>query len=472
MKRICERGLNWFQLYNYKGSVRLCGWIDDGHIGNLQESSVYEIYHGEKAEHIRECLLKGDYSMCKVDACPYLAMNDLENHMVEYEEVPEYPNELYLGFERICNYACTCCNIRKSMIAEKDVDHEVYYREIEKKLSPILPHVRKISANGCGELFCSKHILKLLADWKPLAAPEEIEVLLESNGSLFDEEHWKQIENLGQYYLKVAITVMSFDEPVYQYLSGTKLPVSQVENNLKFIKSLREKGIVNYFEIATVVQEQNFRTVPSFVQKCIDEYQPDYIRLRPYESWGAQSQVEVWITDIRNPEHPYYSEYRKVMQHPILKHPTVHDWSGGLDTVNPVSFPYKEDALKFKIMLELIQNTEEVIRNLSTCVTDKNIVIYGASVIGRALADMFKETSYTVAYMIDQNAKENNYEGIPVVSLDATEGLSKDVGVIVTPISKEQQIIDSLKEHNFTSIFSIKEFIANESIQKELKGLL
>lgn len=358
------------------------------------------------------------------------------------------------------------------MIAEKDVDHEIYYREIEEKLSPILPHVRKINANGCGELFCSKHTLKLLADWKPLADPEEIEVLLESNGSLFDEEHWKQIENLGQYHLRVAITVMSFDEPVYQYLSGTKLPVSQVENNLKFIKSLREKGIVNYFEIATVVQEQNFRNVPDFVQKCIDEYQPDYIRLRPYESWGAQPQVEVWITDIRNPEHPYYGEYRKVMQHPILKHPIVHDWSGGLDTVNPVSFPYKEDALKFKIMLELIQNTEEVIKKLQTCVTDKNIVIYGASVIGRALADMFKETSYTVAYMIDRNAKDYNYEGIPVVSLDATDGLSKDVGVIVTPISKDQQIIDDLKKHNYTSIFSIKEFIANESIQKELKGLL
>ena len=85
MKRICERGLNWFQIYDYKGNVRQCSWTEDGYIGNLQDNTVYEVYHSEEAEKIRNRLTCGDYSLCKVDACPYLAMNELEKHMLEYE---------------------------------------------------------------------------------------------------------------------------------------------------------------------------------------------------------------------------------------------------------------------------------------------------------------------------------------------------------------------------------------------------
>lgn len=472
MKRICERGLNWCQIYDDDGNVRQCSWTVDGHIGNLQDNTMYEIYHGERAESVRNRLLKGDYSLCKVDACPYLAMNDLENHMIEYEKTPEYPSELYLGFERVCNYACTCCTVHQSMKENKAKELEKKYSKIEERILPLLPHVKKISANGCGELFCSKHILNLLANWKPLANPEEVEVLLESNGSLFDETHWKQIENLGQYNLRVAISVMSFDEPVYQYLSGTKLPITKVENNLKFIKSLREKGIINYFEIATVVQEQNFRSMPAFVHKCIEEYQPDYIRLRPYASWGAQSPEEVWITDVRNPQHPYYTEYKKVMQHPVLNHPIVHDWSGGLDTVNRTNFPYKAEALKFQILLEMSEKMKDMCERLRLFSQDKNVAIYGASVIGKTLADKLQEYGYIVEYMIDRNSCEKEYKGIPIVSLQCAEKNRKDLSVIVTPILKEKFIFDDLEQNQYTKVISIKDLVVNEKTRCELKGLL
>ena len=174
MKRICERGLNWFQIYDYKGNVRQCSWTEDGYIGNLQDNTVYEVYHSEEAEKIRNRLTCGDYSLCKVDACPYLAMNELEKHMLEYEDTPKYPTELYLGFERVCNYACTSCGIHKCMLEEKNKNLEAYYAKIEERVQPLLPHLKKISANGCGELFCSKHTLNILANLKPLAAPEEV----------------------------------------------------------------------------------------------------------------------------------------------------------------------------------------------------------------------------------------------------------------------------------------------------------
>ena len=67
--------------------------------------------------------------------------------------------------------------------------------------------------------------------------------MLETNGSLFDEEHWKQIENLGKYKLNVAITIMSFEESVYQHLSGVNYPIEKIENNLRYVKNFARKGL-------------------------------------------------------------------------------------------------------------------------------------------------------------------------------------------------------------------------------------
>lgn len=254
-KQICERALNWIQIIDYKGTIRLCSWMYDNAIGSLSNQTLKEIYHSEKANELRSKKYRNDYSQCDIDSCPFLAMRDIDNHKVEIEEVPEYPEELYLAYENVCNYSCTSCNIHQIMKKNSTKDLTKGYDKIESEIRNVLPYLKKISANGLGELFCSKRILKLLSEWKPIAPKDEISVLLETNGSLFDEKHWKQIENLGQYNLSVAITIMSFDERTYQYLSGTKIPITQIEDNLNFVKSLRKKGIINHLELATVVQE-------------------------------------------------------------------------------------------------------------------------------------------------------------------------------------------------------------------------
>ena len=89
--KICERILNFVQIVDYKGTVRLCGWLNNNTIGSLSHQSMEEIFHGKYANELRERLLNNDYSMCKIDACPYLAMNDIDNHLVEIDEIPEYP---------------------------------------------------------------------------------------------------------------------------------------------------------------------------------------------------------------------------------------------------------------------------------------------------------------------------------------------------------------------------------------------
>lgn len=468
--KICERAQDFFQIYDVDGSVRICGWIKDGNIGKLTEHSVRELYHNEKAQQIRDRHLCGDHSLCMVDACPYLAMNELDSHSTEYT-IQEYPKGLYIGFEQVCNYACRCCTIHDTMIRNNKRDLSSNYDRIEEEIRKALPYVKRVSANGCGELFVSKRTLKLLQEWKPLCPPEEAEVVLETNGSLFDEKHWKLIENVGKYHLSVAVTVMSFDEEIYQFLSGTRLPLSQIENNLRFIKSLREKEIINYLEIATVVQEQNFRGVPEFAKRCVEEFGADYVRLRPYQTWGAESREEAWLTDIRNPEHPYYQEYKRVMSHPYLQHPKVHDWAGGLDTVEPVRFPYKDEYYKEKIIADIVLRFDDIIQDELKLTRENRVYIYGLADIGKVLLKEFLNHDFAVAGIIDQYVKNDNFLNVPIFGLQKLDELEKDAYVIVTPIVSDKSIFQLLQQKGINNYLSVKRFVLDQQLQDELESL-
>ncbi|MBQ7217641.1 MAG: hypothetical protein IJS39_16870 [Synergistaceae bacterium] len=333
--KICERAFSPLQTVGYEGAVRLCCFMRDNIIGKLSKDSFYDIYHGKKARAIYHKLTGGggwDNAYCSIDACPYLAMGTIDQHLIETDDLPEYPTAIELSHEEVCNYTCTFCTSRVTWRKEPPEIRQAGYENITEKLRPVLPHVKKISAHGRGELFTAKGILKTLSEWQPLAPASECSAALETNGSLFDEAHWKQIENLGQYDLRVAITVTSFDDYTYKLLSGTTLPVQQVIDNLHFVKSLREKGIINHLEIATVVQERNFWQMPEFARRCVEEFGADTVRLRPYIVHGSGDPVRDWFTDMRSATHPYREEYRKIMQDPIFQNPKVLDWGGGRDS--------------------------------------------------------------------------------------------------------------------------------------------
>jgi len=450
--KLCEKGLNFIQLWNDLGEVRVCGWARDGYIGNLLDSSFEEIYHGEKAQKLRDRLAAGDYSMCNKDDCPWLACNDMKDVLVEIEDVPKYPNTLSLSFENCCNYNCSTCNMHERMLAADKSEIEKRYDIIEEKIKDVLPHIKNISANGQGEIFVSKRALNLLANWKPLAKQEECSVALETNGSLFDEVHWKQIENLGQYYLRVTVTVMSFDEYTYQKLSGTKLPITQIENNLRFIKELREKGIVNEFRIGTVVQERNFRQLPEFARRCIEEFGADYVRLRSFVPWGKKPLEEEWYTDVINPHHPYHEEYVEIMKDPIFKHPKVHDWSGGVGTTLG-EHPWKKrlDCAKERnaIMQKYILEKNCFKETLYNAIPQGGkVYLYGIGELGKVFFEEMNR-EYQIDAIIDNYYCCDTYRDTKVVGFDNIGALDKSAYVLITPLLDERKIRSQLIQEGF-----------------------
>ncbi len=487
--KICDRGLNWIQVINMQGDVVGCSWAENNYFGNIFQESWEEILNSKNAREFREKLLKGDYSNCPKERCRFLANNTLEEHCVEWDGVIDHPIVLLLAYENTCNYRCTCCTSheeigRFSKSGYEDSCKEI--KEIERKIKEIMPHLKIFGANGRGELFASKSILKLLSEWKPISPENEIRVRLETNGSLFDEEHWKQIENLGRYHLQVAITVMSFNEGVYQYLSGTKYPITKIENNLRFVKRLREAGIINELELATVLQEANFREMPEFTRRCIEEFGADSVRLRPVFPGGSLNENMQWFMDVRNPMHPYYKEYKSIMQNPIFRNPKVCIWSGEEDSAigemplkrevndlegeiidlenqvnnlqNGLQNEIRVSRLLKKIIME--ENVTEMITSFLKEEGIKNVVVYGVGVLGKAFIKSIDLSKVPLKYIVDQNYEGGRYNSIQVVKLDVEKIKGVD-GIIVTPIRAFEEIRAGLEGYE-GKVFSLEKILCRE----------
>ena len=460
MEMICFRAQDRLQLYNANGDVRLCSWMDDQYVGNLLDNTIEEVYCGERAKRVKERHASGDYSLCNKDQCPYVACGTQDSVLVPYERERTLPKQLCIGFERVCNYACPSCLVHQNMIDNAKCDLEHNYEIIEKRVRDVMNFIPEISANGCGELFVSKRTLGILADWRPYEQSDKCKVILETNGSLFDKSHWEQIENLGQYYLDVCVTVMSFNEQVYQYLSGCNLPIEQITDNLRFVSELRRKNVINNFQIGTVVQEQNFREMPLFVKRCIEEFEADDVRLRPYEPWGAESRDVAWFKDVRVSDHPLHLEYRRIMEDPIFKHAKCSEGSGGLNAQWTDNSPFKMELMNQDIMAKVVMHPEMLKERIEKACGGKPVVVYGFEPIGQVVSKVLIETDCKIDYIIAYKSKEKYLLGKRVIDLsDITENESRNVVVIITPMHAKRKIQNELNWKGYMDTILITDLL-------------
>ena len=283
--------------------------------------------------------------------------------------------------------------------------------KIENEVREALPYVKNFSANGLGEVFASEGMMKLISEWKPENI-ENAEFDLETNGSLFHEDNWEKIKNIGNAKLNVALTVHSFDEAAYQYLSGTKMKLGQVIQNLKFIRGLRKEGKIDYLEIATVMQERNFRTLPEFIARCLNEFGADKVRVRRFLPEKALDENIEWFFDIRNPLHPYHQEYLEVMKHPIFQDPRVFKWTGD-HLSNRGEIPAKAN---YRVLRDLFL-IEDIGTKLAGYFNQHGfgeIILYAITEIAQALVKVLEGQPVKIKYIYDRNTSLKEWNGLEV----------------------------------------------------------
>lgn len=440
-KKVCKHGLNDIWINGADGSVRMCGW-SNFFIGKLTENSIEDIWNGKLAEEFRKSMLDGSYRYCNPSKCPYCANNQLGDNLVDCE-IPELPTMCSLSYQLECNYVCKFCRETRYIPCECEMEQ---YRMIENEVKKIVPHLKILSSNGAGEFFCSDSIINLL---NTVQLPENIQINIETNGSLFNERNWNRIRKLENYDLNVSVTVHSFNENTYKYLSGTTLPVEQIRKNIEFISNLRKQGIIRRLEIATVVCERNFREMPEFVETCLSNYEMDTIRLRFFEPYGVMDLMTEWFYDVRNEYHPYYKEFIEVMKNPIFNHPKVWKWQGetkSLQLENPYVLEKRRGEALAKLLID--RNAEVKIANYIKYYQINNVALYGASIIGKAFCKELNNYGLNIEVIFDTYAQDNAYDDYAIMS-PSKELVNKYDLIIITADTFERQIVETLQRMEY-----------------------
>lgn len=408
--KYCERPFNYLYI-RPSGTVRMCGWMTKP-IGNLLEDDLETIWNSEAAQDVRESIKDGSFRYCRAVSCPHCENgtleelpDDLDDAALEKYFTPEkLPTGFEAAFDVICNHSCPSC---RHEVFVPDEKYKNTMEEIYQKIKPALPHLEYLDVDGQGEFLASPVMMKLLDELYP-ENPDFV-LNLQTNGALFDEAHWERIKHLARYPIQVTVTPNSFERATYKYLSGGHDDLDKLLHNLAFISSLRQGGEIKRLSISIVVQDRNFRELPAFCHRCLEEFKADEVIIKPIYRWFKMTEEEYLSKDILNPAHPYFEEYMEVWKDPRLDDPRIFWW--GAKNIHPKTMLAGERVSKLHEAtmqwMELTAKHPEAFSEYLTAKGYKKVGIYGYDRLGKLLRRNLKDWQPVV---IDEMHKQMDPE--------------------------------------------------------------
>jgi MoaA/NifB/PqqE/SkfB family radical SAM enzyme len=303
-------------------------------IGNIQHQSVDEIWNGEKAQEIRRSILDGSFKYCDRTRCPFLQTVSCEVQRVENvkdEELktiienqltilPFGPREIDCSFDRSCNLSCPSCRAKVLI----DSSHEYEIMNIQSRIEDQAmkdAHVLKISSSG--DPFASPFYRKWLQTMNIIKMPNLKQILLHTNALLWTPEMWSTIPKATQEVVKSAIISIDAGRPVTYSINRQAGGFEKLLENLEFISILREQGPLKHVKISMVVQKNNFREMPDFLQ-IGKRFNFDSVFFSRLENWGTFSEEDYLDRAVHLPGHPLNPEFIDMLKNYISSDPTVH----------------------------------------------------------------------------------------------------------------------------------------------------
>lgn len=421
--KFCDRPYRFVYMEGYSepGTVVMCPWMSYGvsrEIGNVLKEDMYDIWHGKKAEALRKTIEDQSFRYCEKMSCPYLendSLPDLSEEEFKKRAVPlEYPDQFNLAHDLVCNHKCPSCRYE---IFKPDDEYVKNMKMVNEKIKPYLENATYIDACGLGDMFASPYMMDLLSslDMKN----ESANLIFETNGVFCDEEHWERLSNLHKCKITIGVTPNSYDRATFKYLSGGLDDLEKVQHNLLFLKKLRQEGKLYNYYITIVIQEKNYRELPEFVERSLNEFGADNVVLRTIYKWNKMSAEDYWFKDVMNPLHPYHKDMLEVMKNPILKDKRIYNWTAF--NVHPrTKHPaYRnEDYLK---LTEKILKEDSEGNTLSSKLKEKGInevIIYGDNTFTSIVNMMLQKDNYHVKYILARDKMHEKVGNVDVKCLD------------------------------------------------------
>jgi len=174
--------------------------------------------------------------------------------------------------------------------------------------------------SGGGEAFASKHYRSILAALNRTEYPE-LYLHLITNGQLTTAERWRQFPDLLEMIDLLSVSIDASRAETYERLRRPgKWPI--LIKNLDLIAEMRRSRSLRRFQINFVVQDENYRGLPEFVELG-DRLGVDSIWLQRLTNYGAYSEGAFAKADVTSVAHPKHAELLEILRSPVMKHPAL-----------------------------------------------------------------------------------------------------------------------------------------------------
>lgn len=318
---------------SYKADAFACccsAWLPYP-VGNVIEApSADSVWNSEAAQEIRRSVHDGDFRYCSRTLCSYIAArtlptrSEVEDPMLRsYIErravvVEERPDMVQMNHDPSCNLACPSC--RTSVITAGPKEQEIYVDAAERVLLPLLRGMEgQTYISGGGEAFASSHYKKILRQLNRREFPG-LFVYLISNGQLLTESRWAEFPDLPEMIGMLSISIDAARAATYEQLRRPgKWHV--LMRNLEVMARMRAEGAIRVLQINFVVQAENFREIPEFIDLGT-RLGVDRIWLQRLTNYGSYAEAIFEDADVTAPQHPDHAELLAILRH-YVDHPCV-----------------------------------------------------------------------------------------------------------------------------------------------------
>lgn len=253
-------------------------------LGNIKYQDYLDYERSIILKLVRLSVLNGTYVFCDPNRCSKVRKANLSEEIEEYQilDSKDYLKALSVDIDDSCNLHCVSC---RNMI----VNYESRQKQVltDRIIDQILPTINILFIAGNGELFLSPYYKQILysKNYKQLKG-----IMTLSNGTLCDKEIWQHIVELADGNVISSFSVDAATEETYKKIRrGGNF--KKVEENIKYVCSLRKNGRIKRIFLNFVIQKENYKELEQFVIWG-KKMGVDYFNITFLDNWGTWTEEE------------------------------------------------------------------------------------------------------------------------------------------------------------------------------------
>lgn len=257
------------------------------------------------------------FSFCDKTMCPLFIAKRREEctgtsaDSKPYRPMAAFPETLALGYDSTCNLACVTCREKLHFAEGKEL--ETVNKITDQVKEEYLPYCKFLILAGNGEVFASPAYRSIYEAEQ--CNPQYIRLL--SNGTLFTPSNWEHFKEKNNVKTMLTVSVDAASKETYQRIRRGNF--ERLRENMRFASELRRKGELSYFRMNFVVQRENYKEMPAFVQWG-QELGVDEVFFTKILNWGTYTpeefeQISMMEKDGITPK----PELKNILQHSSMK---------------------------------------------------------------------------------------------------------------------------------------------------------